>query len=101
MEFTLRAEHDLLASRALFGPTTAARYAPDPLPFRGVSPTPLVLRSARQAMTATFGAEGFQATVGLPTVHRETSLVLAAGWVVGPKPFPEDEDAYLRGTSGD
>ncbi|WP_128092721.1 hypothetical protein [Streptomyces afghaniensis] len=34
-------------------------------------------------------------------VHRETSLVLGAGWVVGPKPFPEDEDAYVRGTSGD
>jgi hypothetical protein len=66
-----------------------------------VSPAPLVMRSARQAMTATFGAEGLQAAVGSPAVHRETSLVLAAGRVTDPKPFPEDEDAYVQGTSGD
>ncbi|MFI6851878.1 serpin family protein [Streptomyces sp. NPDC050416] len=131
VEFTLRADHDLLASGALFGLTTAAQDTPGLIPFPGVSPTPLVLRSARQAMTATFGAEGFKATAvttmstlyrgraleeppyetvravavferpfGLLAVHRETNLVLAAGWVADPKPFPEDEDAYVPARSG-
>ncbi|GAA2399626.1 hypothetical protein [Streptomyces daghestanicus] len=38
---------------------------------------------------------------GFLAVHRETRLVLAAGRVTDPKPFPEDEDAYLPDTSGD
>ncbi|MFD5161923.1 serpin family protein [Streptomyces hawaiiensis] len=61
VEFTLRAEHDLLASPDLFGLTTAARDTPGADPFPGVSRTPLVLDCARQTMTATFGAEGFKA----------------------------------------
>ncbi|MYS91750.1 MULTISPECIES: serpin family protein [Streptomyces] len=132
VEFTLRSEHDLLASSALFGLTTATGDTPGPLPFQGVSPAPLVLCSARQVMTATFSAEGFKAAAvttmsaiyqgrspeeppheavrvmavidrpfGLLAVHRETSLVLAAGWVTDPRPFPEDEDVCVPGTSGD
>ncbi|GGW88573.1 serpin family protein [Streptomyces lomondensis] len=132
VEFTLRAAHDLLASRALFGLTTAARRTRGAVPFPGMSPAPVALHSARQDMTATFGAQGFKATAvttlsavyqgkspeeppyettramavfdrpfGFLAVHRETRLVLAAGWVTDPKPFPEDEDAYVLDTSGD
>ncbi|MFC9504210.1 hypothetical protein [Streptomyces sp. NPDC057002] len=32
---------------------------------------------------------------------RPSGLVLAAGWVTGPKPFPEDEDAYVLDTPRD
>ncbi|MER7402212.1 hypothetical protein ABT373_06860 [Streptomyces sp. NPDC000070] len=33
-------------------------------------------------------------------VHPGTNLVLAAGRVTDPKPFQEDEDVYVRDTSG-
>lgn len=126
VEFTLRTEHDLLASRGLFGLTTAARDTPGAAPFPGVSRTPLVLDRARQSMTATFGAEGFRAAAvttfaavyqgrspeeppyettramacfdrpfGFLTVHRESGLVLAAGWVVDPAPLAGDEGGYV------
>ncbi|MFF5521410.1 hypothetical protein [Streptomyces coeruleorubidus] len=63
-----------------------------------MSPTPLVLRSARQAVTATFSAG---ASVGFLASRHGTRLVLAAGRVTDPRPFPEDEDAYLPDMSGD
>ncbi|MFJ4078872.1 serpin family protein [Streptomyces iakyrus] len=122
VEFTLRAEHDLLTSRDLFGLTAASRKTPGAAPFPGVSRTPLVLDRAMQTMTATFGAEGFRAAAvttlaliyqgrspeeppyettrvmasferpfGFLTVHRESGLVLAAGWVDDPTPLAEDE----------
>jgi hypothetical protein len=43
----------------------------------------------------------FDRPFGFLAVHRETSLVLTAGWVADPKPFPEDEDAYVLDMSGD
>ncbi|GAP48551.1 proteinase inhibitor I4 serpin [Streptomyces azureus] len=111
--------------------TTSARDTPDPAAFPGVSPTPRVLCSVRQAVTATFSAEGFKAaaltTCDLPgpgaggaavregpgdgglrpplrlpgRAPRGRASSSAAGQVTDPKPFPEDEDAYVRDTSGD
>ncbi|MFJ8592694.1 serpin family protein [Streptomyces sp. NPDC093598] len=132
VEFTLRAEHDLLASPDLFGLTTAARDTPGTAPFPGVSGTPLVLDSARQTMTVTFSAEGFKAAAvtttaalyrgrspeeppyettramacferpfAFLTVHRETGLVLAAGWVTDPTPFLEDGGGSVPDASAD
>ncbi|MFF6877682.1 serpin family protein [Streptomyces sp. NPDC012474] len=132
VEFTLRTEHDLLASRDLFGLTTAARDSPGAVPFPGVSRTPLVLERARQTMTATFSAEGFRAAAvtafaaiyrgrssqeppyettramacfdrpfGFLTVHRESGLVLAAGWVTDPTPFTQDRGGHVPDTSAD
>jgi hypothetical protein len=43
----------------------------------------------------------FDRPFGFLAVHRETSLVLTAGWVTDPKLFPEDEDAYVPAPSGD
>ncbi|MFE0106397.1 serpin family protein [Streptomyces sp. NPDC059009] len=121
VEFTVDAEHDLLARPEPFG-LAAARALPS-LP--GISDAPLVVGSAQQSATATFSSAGFRAAavtaveavyMGFPpapeyetvratvlvdrpfgflAVHRETRLVLAAGWVTDPKPFPEDENAYV------
>ena len=73
-----------------FGLAMAADGAPGHLP--GNSAAPLALASGRQSATAAFSAGGFR--------HRETNLLLAAGRVTGPKPFPEDEDACVQDTSG-
>ncbi|MFH9065393.1 hypothetical protein ACH4GM_29835 [Streptomyces coeruleorubidus] len=43
----------------------------------------------------------FDRSFGFPAVRHGTHLVLAAGRVTDPRPFPEDEDAYLPDTSGD
>ncbi|MEU5317193.1 serpin family protein [Streptomyces sp. NPDC021056] len=113
VEFTLDADHDLLAHPGLFGLATASDRAPGHFP--GISPAPLALAKGRQSATATFGAEGFRAAAvtayvmdwmswepepyesrrahagfdrpfGFLAVHRDTRLVLAAGWVTDPKP---------------
>lgn len=119
VEFTLDADHDLLARPELFGLTTAADGTPGHFP--GVSPAPLGVAGGRQSATATFGPEGFRAAAatsmamdwlscepepeyeskrayatfdrpfGFLAVHRASRLVLAAGWVTEPKPFREDE----------
>lgn len=119
VEFTLDADHDLLAHRELFGLTTAADGHPGHFP--GIGPAPLGLAAGRQSATATFGATGFRAAAvtamdmawmswepepeheskrgcaafdrpfGFLAVHRDTRLVLAAGWVTDPKPFREDD----------
>ncbi|MCX5360994.1 serpin family protein [Streptomyces sp. NBC_00124] len=113
VEFTLDADHDLLAHPGLFGLATASDRAPGHFP--GISRAPLALAKGRQSATATFGAEGFRAAAvtayvmdwmswepepyesrrahagfdrpfGFLAVHRDTRLVLAAGWVTDPKP---------------
>ncbi|KKD05601.1 serpin family protein [Streptomyces sp. WM6386] len=119
VEFTLAADHDLLAHPGLFGLTTASDRAPGHFP--GISPAPLALAEGRQSATATFGAQGFRAAAvtayvmdwmgwepepkheskrgcadfdrpfGFLAVHRETRLVLAAGWVTDPGPHREDD----------
>jgi serine protease inhibitor len=114
--FGVAADHDLLARHELFG-LTAARDA-DHGHFPGISAFPLAVGSAQQSATAEFGAEGFRAAAvtafamaaaggapqlrwitttlkarfdrpfGFLALHRHTRLVLAAGWVTEPKPFP-------------
>ncbi|MFC9925631.1 serpin family protein [Streptomyces sp. NPDC127190] len=114
--FEVRADHDLTATAALFGLTSALddRYGH----FPGISDTPLAVGEARQSAVAQFGALGFRAAAvtammpvaagGLPqypyettvvrasfdrpfgflAVDRETRLVLIAGWVTDPAPYP-------------
>ena len=87
--------------------------------FPGISAFPLAVGSAEQTTMAKFGALGFEAAAvtafgmaaaGLPperrhvttvidaafdrpfgflALHRHSRLVLAAGWVTDPLPFPE------------
>lgn len=114
--FEVTASHDLLERDELFGLATARTAVPGHFP--GVSPTPLCVEAARQSAMARFGARGFEAAAvtavpmaagsamprlrwrvttveadfGRPfaflAVHRHTRLVLAAGWVTDPTPFP-------------
>lgn len=118
-EFTLTADHDLLADRELFGLATAADGSPGHFP--GISAAPLGLAAGRQSVTATFSGEGFRAAAvtamdmvwlswepepeheskrvyatfdrpfGFLAVHRASRLALAAGWVTDPAPFREDD----------
>nr|QIZ01922.1 serpin family protein [Streptomyces sp. S1D4-11] len=120
--YGLTADHDLLALHRLFGLTTArdARQGH----FPGISAFPLAIGSARQSTTATFTALGFRAAAvtafgavagcampalryvtttvnvtfdrpfGFLALHRTSRLVLAAGWVTDPEPFPEDVEVH-------
>ena len=111
--FSLTADHDLLASPALFGLTTAMddRYGH----FPGISDFPLAIGQARQSALARFTADGFESAsvtaigacagsvaeprptyvvrridlefdrpFGFLTVHRTSRLVISAGWVAEP-----------------
>ncbi|WP_241681608.1 serpin family protein, partial [Streptomyces sp. CB01881] len=61
-EFTVQADHDLLARPGLFGLTTAATGTRTENRLPGVVDAPwLFVDSARQAATATFGERGFRA----------------------------------------
>jgi len=109
VRFTVRAEHDLLAS-PLFG-LQAAREPGDHFP--GISPEPLCVSEASQGAMAVFSSEGFEAAAvtavamiraafvepdqrrktvrvtfdrpfGFYATHRESGLILAAGWVTEP-----------------
>ncbi|MFD8481595.1 serpin family protein [Kitasatospora sp. NPDC059673] len=110
--FSVRAEHDLLASAEVFGLRTAAR---DGDWFRGISRSiALKVSQARQVAMAEFSAEGFEAGAvtalamtraaalvsrrfrvrravarfdrpfAFLAVHRASGLVLMAGWVADP-----------------
>ncbi|MGW3170200.1 serpin family protein [Streptomyces sp. NPDC001153] len=115
--YDVTADHDLLQRHELFGLTTArdARQGH----FPGISGFPLAVGSAAQSALARFGALGFQAAAvtmvgaygagmppqlrhvrrrvnavfdrpfGILALHRHSRLVLAAGWVTDPLPFPE------------
>ncbi|WP_033308759.1 serpin family protein [Streptomyces iakyrus] len=116
--YHMSASHDLLALHRLFGLTTAQDTSRGHFP--GVSDFPLAIGSAKQNIMAKFGARGFEAAAvtafsavagGVPDVryvttriraafdrpfaflalHRHTRLVLTAGWVTDPLPFPEDD----------
>ncbi|MFG2138159.1 serpin family protein [Streptomyces sp. NPDC048650] len=109
--FTVDADHDLLAQAGLFGLATATDGSRGHFP--GISAQPLAVSSARQTVTATFGPLGFRAAAvtaigmragsalrpqqqsqvlsatfdrpfGFLAVHRESGLVLVAGWVTDP-----------------
>ncbi|WP_433893674.1 serpin family protein [Streptomyces sp. CA-111067] len=111
--FTVSADHDLMTDPALFGLGTASDTSAGHFP--GVSDFPLAVGEARQAITASFSAEGFRAAAvtatglaaaGVPqqtakmvsvcfdrpfgflAVHRDTGLVLTAGWVTDPLSAP-------------
>ncbi|MFH8926427.1 proteinase inhibitor I4 serpin [Streptomyces pristinaespiralis] len=118
--FRAAANHDLLAEPTLFGLSTASDASRGHFP--AISPEPLAVGSAGQGAVAVFDAEGFEsATVtaisvaagGMPppprytvrhievafdrpfgflAVHRTSRLVLTAGWVTEPAPFPEDPE---------
>jgi serine protease inhibitor len=108
--FTVGADHDLLARAELFGLVAAADSRGGHFP--GISRVPLAVGQARQAVTASFRAEGFEAAAvtafgmiaaaslgrpartvsvdferpfGFLAVHRATGLVLTAGWVAEPE----------------
>ncbi|MGW7239957.1 serpin family protein [Streptomyces sp. NPDC054804] len=115
--YDMTASHDLAALHRLFGLTTALDG--DPGHFPGISAFPLGVGSAEQAVMARFGALGFEAAAvtafgmavagpaperryvttridarfdrpfGFLALHRHSRLVLAAGWVTDPLPFPE------------
>ncbi|MBD0843350.1 serpin family protein [Streptomyces sp. TRM68416] len=116
--YEVRSDHDLRKRHELFGLTTARTRVPGHFP--GVSAFPLYVAGARQTALARFGALGFEAAAvtalslagtGIPelrwivttveaafdrpfaflAVHRPSRLVLAAGWVTDPAPFPEAE----------
>jgi len=106
--FTVRAGHDLLALPEVCGLTTVADPVHSHLP--GISSEPLAVSQARQDALAEFTAEGFRAAAvtsvgfmaasvrlpsatvrqvrvtvdrpfGFAAVHRDSGLVLVAGWV--------------------
>ncbi|MEV3970349.1 serpin family protein [Streptomyces sp. NPDC050698] len=116
--YDMNASHDLLKQHRLFGLTTARDASRGHFP--GISDSPLAIGSAAQNTMAKFGALGFEAAAvtafdmvagGLPdlryvttrinaafdrpfgflALHRHTRLVLAAGWVTDPLPFPEHD----------
>ncbi|MFG3018553.1 serpin family protein [Streptomyces sp. NPDC048254] len=110
--FEVRADHDLLQLHGLFGLSTAADARAGHFP--GISAAPLAIGAAGQSAVAEFGPLGFRAAAvtavlaapgggppqyrhestvvratfdrpfGFLAVHRDTRLVLAAGWVTEP-----------------
>ncbi|MER5543226.1 serpin family protein [Streptomyces sp. NPDC002589] len=118
--YDVTADHDLLARHELFGLTAARDTSAGH--FHGVSAAPLAVGAAGQSALARFGALGFRAAAvtafgavgaGLPpalryvttridatfdrpfgflALHRHSRLVLAAGWVTDPLPFPQYPD---------
>ncbi|MEU7820223.1 serpin family protein [Catellatospora sp. NPDC049133] len=124
--FTVSRGHDLLADGELFGLLAVAR--PDRQRLPRMSDTPLAVGAARQELTASFTAEGFEAAVstrfdvaaagGLPDEwrddvgvefdrpfgfvvrHRPSGLVLLAGWVTEPDP-PLPVREFSRGEDDD
>ncbi|WP_405526440.1 serpin family protein [Streptomyces avidinii] len=116
--YNVNASHDLLKLHRLFGLTAARDTSRGHFP--GISDFPLAIGSAEQNTMAKFGALGFEAAAvtafgavgaGIPdlryvttriraafdrpfgflALHRPTRLVLAAGWVTDPLPFPEHD----------
>ena len=105
--FDIHTSHDLLQHAQLFGLQSATGSAAQ---FPGLSPDELVLSSGKQAVLATFSAEGFEAAAvtafgfarasaplfrhrarvvsidcrgpfGFIAVHRPSGLAIVAGWV--------------------
>ncbi|WP_235455124.1 serpin family protein [Streptomyces olivochromogenes] len=114
--YRVAADHDLTVLHQLFGLTSALDTRQGHFP--GVSGSPLALGAAGQSAVAEFGALGFRAAAatalmpvagsgpprfrhettvvralfdrpfGFLAAHRETRLVLVAGWVAEPSPYP-------------
>ncbi|NED99073.1 serpin family protein [Phytoactinopolyspora halotolerans] len=111
VRFTVRSDHDLMAHAALFGLDTVRRR--DKGHFSRIGPVPLHVDQARQSAVAIFSATGFEAAAvtaigmrmvsmpmrkerglqvtydrpfGFLAVHRDSGLVLFAGWVQTAEP---------------
>lgn len=109
VRFTVRSDHDLLEQASTFGLETVSRNDRDHFPEIG--PVPLRVDQARQSAVAIFSATGFEAAAvtaiglravsmpsynaralrvrydrpfGFVAVHRDSGLVLFAGWVDTP-----------------
>ncbi|NEA31068.1 serpin family protein [Streptomyces sp. SID13031] len=109
--FSVEVEHDLLASREVFGLSTVTSAPRGGGHFSAISPEPLVVGQARQTVLARFFATGFEAAavtaVGLMraamvvpktrrlevsldrpfafvAVHRASRLPVVAGWIAEP-----------------
>jgi serine protease inhibitor len=110
-KFTVRARHDLIAFPEVFGLASARRASH---PFPGISEAPLVVSDAAQDAMAEFTETGFRAAAvtavamrlamvrrveeydvrrvsvrfdrpyGFLAIHRDSGLVLVAGWVTAP-----------------
>lgn len=112
VRFNLTSEHDLLKHAGILGLTTVC--IPGHGHFSRIGPVPLRVDEAKQSAVAIFTATGFEAaavtaiglrTVSMPvfnaravavkydrpfgflSVHRESGLVLFAGWVDSPDEF--------------
>lgn len=123
VEFGINARHDLLARPELFGLSCATDPAWGGFPFisdaplgvgsAGQSVTATFSAEGFRAAAVTvagmawLGAPGgetpYETTkayvridrpFGFLAVHRETRLVLVAGWVTDPRPYDEDEYSY-------
>ncbi|NGO77904.1 serpin family protein [Streptomyces sp. YC504] len=117
--FRIEAQHDLMAQAALYGLVTASDRTSGHFP--GIGPNPLAVQQAAQSALAVFDAKGFESAAvsvvlaaagsappqprytvrrltarfdrpfGFLTVHRTSRLVLTAGWVADPTPYPEND----------
>lgn len=117
--YEIKAEHDLLEQRGLFGLTAATDTSHGHFPGIADWP-PLAVESGQQSAMAKFGALGFRAAAvtslglgaaslpvlrcttttiaarfdrpfGFLALHRTSRLVLAAGWVTNPKPYRRED----------
>jgi serine protease inhibitor len=114
--FEIAADHDLKEYADLFGLSAVSESGRGHFP--GMSPARLFVGEAKQSTVAEFGAEGFRATAvttvhigfgaGAPqtmypvrwvdvwfdrpfayyAVHRDSGLILVAGWVAEPQEYP-------------
>jgi serine protease inhibitor len=109
--FNVQVEHDLLASRELFGLSAVTSSPRGSGHFSAISPEQLVVGQARQTVLARFFATGFEAAAvtamglmrtsmpttqsrrldvslerpfGFVAVHRETRLPVVTGWIAQP-----------------
>ncbi|MDX6264633.1 MAG: hypothetical protein QOH84_6321 [Kribbellaceae bacterium] len=109
--FSVQVEHDLLASRELFGLSTVSSPPRGGGHFSAISPESLVVGQARQTVLARFFATGFEAAAvtamglmrasmpttqsrrldvsldrpfGFVAVHRSSRLPVVAGWIAQP-----------------
>ncbi|TDE01605.1 serpin family protein, partial [Jiangella asiatica] len=125
VRYTVRSDHDLMENADIFGLRTVS--GTDRGHFSAIGPVPLRVDQARQAAIALFSSTGFEAaavtaiglrTVSMPvynarglavtydrpfgflTVHRDSGLVLFAGWVEEPDAWspPESRRPAARPT---
>lgn len=124
--FTVRSLHDLLEQADVFGLRAVSSGDRDHFP--AIGPVPLRVDQARQAAVAIFSATGFEAAAvtaiglravsmpvhraqalavsydrpfGFLAVHRESGLVLFAGWVDAPEDWSAAPKAERPGTMRD